>query len=79
MRERATDRCQLLGMNCNTPTDVTFSSRSFAQRGGRTSQHTDGWRIAFLTVTAPRASNEHWTALAPGELKVFEGGKLSGA
>jgi hypothetical protein len=28
--------CQLLGMNCNTPTDVTFSFTGFAQRGGRT-------------------------------------------
>ena len=24
--------CQLLGMNCNTPTDVTFSFTGFAQR-----------------------------------------------
>ena len=24
--------CQLLGMNCNTPTDVRFSFRGFAQR-----------------------------------------------
>ena len=31
--------CQLLGMNCNTPTDVTFSFRGFAQRGGNTDQH----------------------------------------
>ncbi|MDP4733857.1 MAG: class II glutamine amidotransferase, partial [Limnohabitans sp.] len=23
--------CQLLGMNCNTPTDVTFSFSGFAQ------------------------------------------------
>ncbi|MFM7025632.1 MAG: class II glutamine amidotransferase, partial [Limnohabitans sp.] len=29
--------CQLLGMNCNTPTDVTFSFSGFAQRGGVTS------------------------------------------
>jgi glutamine amidotransferase len=40
--------CQLLGMNCNTPTDVTFSFTGFAQRGGRTDQHTDGWGIAFF-------------------------------
>ena len=31
--------CQLLGMNCNTPTDVTFSFTGFAQRGGRTDHH----------------------------------------
>ncbi|MDQ3059086.1 MAG: class II glutamine amidotransferase [Pseudomonadota bacterium] len=40
--------CQLLGMNCNTPTDVTFSFRGFAQRGGRTGEHSDGWGIAFF-------------------------------
>ena len=40
--------CQLLGMNCNTPTDVTFSFSGFAQRGGRTDEHADGWGIAFF-------------------------------
>jgi glutamine amidotransferase len=40
--------CQLLGMNCNTPTDVTFSFAGFAQRGGRTDEHADGWGIAFF-------------------------------
>ena len=40
--------CQLLGMNCNAPTDVTFSFRGFAQRGGRTDDHADGWGIAFF-------------------------------
>jgi predicted glutamine amidotransferase len=40
--------CQLLGMNCNTPTDVTFSFRGFAQRGGNTGEHADGWGIAFF-------------------------------
>ena len=40
--------CQLLGMNCNTPTDVTFSFAGLAQRGGRTDHHADGWGIAFF-------------------------------
>ncbi len=40
--------CQLLAMNCNTPTDVTFSFAGFAQRGGRTDHHSDGWGIAFF-------------------------------
>ena len=35
-------------MNCNTPTDVTFSFTGFAQRGGRTDHHKDGWGIAFF-------------------------------
>jgi glutamine amidotransferase len=40
--------CQLLGMNCNAPTDVAFSFTGFAQRGGRTDEHADGWGIAFF-------------------------------
>ena len=39
--------CQLLGMNCRTPTDFSFSFRGFARRGGDTDIHRDGWGIAF--------------------------------
>ena len=40
--------CQLLGMNCNTPTDICFSFTGFQQRGGGTDVHADGWGIAFF-------------------------------
>jgi glutamine amidotransferase len=40
--------CQLLGMNCNVPTDICFSFQGFSQRGGRTDAHADGWGIAFF-------------------------------
>jgi predicted glutamine amidotransferase len=40
--------CQLLGMNCNVPTDICFSFTGFRQRGGRTDHHADGWGIAFF-------------------------------
>jgi predicted glutamine amidotransferase len=40
--------CQLLGMNCNTPTDICFSFEGFRARGGKTDRHTDGWGIAFF-------------------------------
>jgi len=40
--------CQLLGMNCNVPTDICFSFSGFAQRGGRTDHHSDGWGIGFF-------------------------------
>jgi branched-chain amino acid transport system substrate-binding protein len=49
--------CQLLGMNCNTPTDVTFSFTGFAQRGGRTDHHSDGWGIAFFEGRACATSS----------------------
>ncbi len=40
--------CQLLGMNCNVPTDICFSFEGFCARGGTTDQHRDGWGIAFF-------------------------------
>ncbi|MGY4674782.1 class II glutamine amidotransferase [Ursidibacter arcticus] len=40
--------CQLLGMNCNTPTDITFSFDGFRRRAGLTDHHTDGFGIAFF-------------------------------
>jgi len=39
--------CQLLGMNCATPTDFTFSLKGFTLRGGKTDKHSDGWGLAF--------------------------------
>lgn len=40
--------CQLLGMNCNVPTDICFSFTGFQARGGLTDHHTDGWGITFF-------------------------------
>lgn len=40
--------CQLLGMNCNVPTDIIFSFSKFVPRGGLTDHHKDGWGIAFF-------------------------------
>lgn len=40
--------CQLLGMNCNTPTDITFSFEGFRRRAGLTDSHSDGFGIAFF-------------------------------
>jgi len=40
--------CQLLGMNCNVPTDICFSFEGFCERGGSTDEHKDGWGIAFF-------------------------------
>lgn len=39
--------CQLLGMNCATPTDFSFSFRGFCQRGGSTDIHSHGWGLAI--------------------------------
>ncbi|MBU6459878.1 MAG: class II glutamine amidotransferase [Proteobacteria bacterium] len=40
--------CQLLGMNCNVPTDICFSFDGFSKRGGETGDHRDGFGIAFF-------------------------------
>ena len=40
--------CQLLGMNCNVPTDICFSFEGFHRRGGSTDEHADGGGIAFF-------------------------------
>lgn len=46
--------CQLLGMNCNVPTDICFSFEGFCARGGKTDEHKDGWGIAFFEGTGCR-------------------------
>ena len=40
--------CQLLGMNCNVPTDICFSLSGCQARGGATDVHSDGWGIALF-------------------------------
>lgn len=55
--------CQLLGMNCNTPTDIVFSFTGFAHRAGRTGEHVDGWGIAFFEGRAVRHFVDHQAAL----------------
>lgn len=40
--------CQLLGMNSHLPASLTLSFTGFAQRGGGTDHHSDGWGIAFF-------------------------------
>jgi predicted glutamine amidotransferase len=56
--------CQLLGMNCNVPTDIVFSFTGFAHRGGRTDTHHDGWGIAFFEGNGVRHFVDHQAAIA---------------
>lgn len=55
--------CQLLGMNCATPTDITFSFRGFSQRAGVTSDHCDGFGIAFFEDKACRLFVDNQSAI----------------
>ncbi len=56
--------CQLLGMNCNVPTDIVFCFTGFATRGGRTDEHKDGWGIAFFEGAGVRLFVDHESAIA---------------
>ncbi|MBC3869483.1 class II glutamine amidotransferase [Undibacterium oligocarboniphilum] len=56
--------CQLLGMNCNTPTDIVFSFTGFATRGGLTDEHKDGWGIAFFEGSGVRLFVDHQPAIS---------------
>jgi glutamine amidotransferase len=38
--------CELLALSANTPTDMRFSFRGLARRGGATGDHGDGWGLA---------------------------------
>lgn len=55
--------CQLLGMNCATPTDITFSFKGFSQRAGITSDHSDGFGIAFFEDKACRLFVDNQSAV----------------
>nr|CBA33886.1 Putative glutamine amidotransferase HI1037 [Curvibacter putative symbiont of Hydra magnipapillata] len=46
--------CQLLSMNCNNTASIQFSFTGFSERGGHTSDHVDGWGIAFYEPTGSR-------------------------
>lgn len=50
--------CQLLGMSCNGSAAVDFSFTGFAQRGGRTADHVDGWGIAFYEGAGSRVFHD---------------------
>jgi len=39
--------CQLLGMNCASPSELSLSWPSFCERGGATDVHRDGWGLAY--------------------------------
>lgn len=39
--------CELLGMECNVPTDIVFSFSGLAMRGGKVGPHSDGWGLAL--------------------------------
>jgi predicted glutamine amidotransferase len=39
--------CELLGMECNVPTDIVFSFTALSMRGGQTAPHADGWGVAL--------------------------------
>jgi predicted glutamine amidotransferase len=57
--------CQLLGLNCNRPTDATFSFSGFTRRGGLTDHHADGWGIAFFEGSPDARGLRHFVDHLP--------------
>ncbi|MFT3697066.1 MAG: class II glutamine amidotransferase [Kofleriaceae bacterium] len=47
--------CELLGMECNVPTDIVFSFSGLALRGGAKGPHADGWGLALYDGKAVRS------------------------
>ncbi|WP_229257594.1 class II glutamine amidotransferase [Duganella callida] len=59
-----TSMCQLLAMSSNKPAAVDFSFAGFAERGGRTGEHRDGWGIALHTATGCRLVTDYLPSIA---------------
>lgn len=58
--------CELLGMECNVPTDIVFSFSGLALRGGASGDHADGWGLALYEGKAARIFLEpHAAARSP--------------
>ncbi len=50
--------CQLLAMSCNSAAAISFSFTGFAERGGRTDHHADGWGIGFYEACGCRTFHD---------------------
>jgi len=56
--------CELLGMECNVPTDIVFSFAGLASRGGKCGPHADGWGLALYDGKVARLFLEPAAAAA---------------
>ncbi len=62
--------CELLGMECNVPTDIVFSFSGLALRGGARGPHADGWGLALYEGRSVMTFREP-TAAANSPLAAF--------
>jgi len=62
--------CELLGMECNVPTDIVFSFSGLALRGGHRGPHADGWGLALYEGRSVRTFLEP-SAAASSPLAAF--------
>ena len=73
--------CQILGMNCASPTDFSFSLKGFCRRGGETDKHAHGWGAAIYmgqalqtfkdTQPACRSPLAHFVLHPANQMKTF--------
>jgi glutamine amidotransferase len=54
--------CELLGMVASHPADVAFSFSGFAERGGKTGPHADGWGLSLYDGNFARTFLENHPA-----------------
>src|SRR5262245_66098242 len=54
--------CELLGMVASHPADVAFSFTGFAERGGKTGPHADGWGLSLYDGNFARTFLENHPA-----------------
>ena len=66
--------CELLGKSSSQPAKINLSLTEFAQHGGRTGPHKDGWGIAYydggdirLVKDTRRASESPWAEFVEGQ------------
>jgi glutamine amidotransferase len=68
--------CELLGMECNVPTDIVFSFTGFALRGGQTGPHADGWGLALYEGNFARSFLEPTPACTSAMAEFIRGNPI---
>ncbi len=64
--------CELFALSSEMPTTIRFSFERFAQRGGHTAHHADGWGVAFFEDKDVRVLREPVAAATSPLVRLIE-------
>jgi predicted glutamine amidotransferase len=64
--------CELFALSSENPTTIRFSFERFAQRGGNTAHHADGWGVAFFEGRDARVLREPVAAATSPLVRLIE-------